>query len=78
MKTKQMTLYLFVLIFLIVVIFVMNDIDISDNDSTLTKKNEGFIGRIYRPINRRFRKSISSNVNEYIKGLYVSYKKFMY
>lgn len=56
----------------------MNDIDISDNDITSTKENEGFIGRIYRPINRRFRKSISSNVNEYIKGLYVSYKKFMY
>jgi len=73
-----MTLYLFVLIFLIVLIFVMNDIDISDNDITSTKENEGFIGRIYRPINRRFRKSISSNVNEYIKGLYVSYKKFMY
>ena len=77
-----MSLYLFICIFLLVVIFVMNDIsnnnNNNNNNSVSTNNKEGFIGRYYRPIYRRFRKGISSNVNQFTKALYVSYKKFMY
>ena len=64
---KQTIILLFMLLFFILIcIYLTNNIQ------------EPFIGTLYRPHVRTFRKMFSSNIKHHMKNLNSYYNKFMY